>query len=90
MSEMESLHRRLDQMLVSSKELKSSVSDLCGDFSFLLKQVNSIDDQLSLSEEEINKHAIEDNITQYEFLWFCYSCLQLTVLLKSRLNISLI
>ena len=63
MSEIEKLHRRLDQMLSSSKELKSSVSDLCGDFSYLLKQVNFIDDQLSSSEEEI-----EDNTTQYEFL----------------------
>ena len=76
MSEIEKLHRRLDQMLSSSKELKSSVLDLCGDFSYLLKQVNFIDDQLSSSEEEI-----EENITQYEFLWILSPIFTFTLLI---------
>ena len=45
MLDTESLHHRLDQMIASSKELKSSLCDLCEDFSILLDRVNSFDDK---------------------------------------------
>jgi hypothetical protein len=45
MLDTESLHHRLDQMIASSKELKSSLSDLCEDFSFLCDRVDSFDDK---------------------------------------------
>ena len=45
MLDTESLHHKLDQMIASSKELKSSLCDLCEDFGFLLDRVNSFDDK---------------------------------------------
>ena len=49
MGDSESLHCRLDQMLASSKKLKSNLCDLSQDFCVLRDQVDSID------EKEIQK-----------------------------------
>ena len=45
MEDSESLDRRLDQLLASSKKLKSSLCNLSQDFCVLRDQVDSIDEK---------------------------------------------